>query len=129
MTLILTHYFSVAIRISFSSSTYYSKVATLEDPIGKVVIETQLVYNESLVQNFTTIDYNLYRTDGRYFSVDKKGVVTLEKWLPYRRLYIFQISLLYAVTLVDNTTQSRFLTADARVQAIGMNRLCRLVVV
>ena len=129
MTLILTHYFSVAIRISFSSSTYYSKVATLEDPIGKVVIETQLVYNESLVQNFTTTDYNLYRTDGRYFSVDNKGVVTLEKLLPYRRTYIFQVTLLYTVTLIDNTTQSRFLTADARVQAIGMNRLCCLVVV
>ena len=119
MVLILIH-FSVAIDISFSSSTYYSKVAILEDPIGKVVVETELVYNKSLVQNFTTIDYNLYRTDGRYFSVDNNGVVTLKTMLPYRRLYIFQITLLYTVALVDNTTQSRFLTADARVQAIGM---------
>ena len=123
MTLILTHYFPVAIHISFSSSTYYSKVTTLEDPIGKVVIETRLVYKKSLVQNFTTPDYNLYRIDGRYFSVDNKGIVTLNKRLPYRRLYIFQISLLYTVTLVDNTTQSGYLTANARVQAIGMNRL------
>ena len=129
MTLILTHYFSLAIRISFSSSTYYSKVATLEDPIGKVVIETQLVYNESLVQNFTTTVYNLYQKDARYFSVDNKGIVTLKKWLPYRRLYIFQISLLYLVTLVDNTTRSGFLTAEVQVQAIGMNKLCHLVVV
>ena len=109
-----------AIDISFSSTTYYGKVATLEDQIGKVVIETQLVYNESLVQNFTTKDYSLYRTDRTYFSVDKNGIVTLAKQLPYRRTYIFQISLLCKITLVDNTTDTKFLTANARVQAIGM---------
>ena len=98
-------------------------MATLEDPLGKVVIETQLVYNESLVQNFTTKDYSLYRTDGRYFSVDKNGIVTLAIQLPYRRTYIFQISLLYKITLLDNTTQTNFLTTNARVQGIGMN-LC-----
>ena len=119
MTLILIH-FSVAIDISFSSSTYYSKVATLEDRIGKVVVETELVYNKSLVQNFTTKDYNLYQTDSRYFNVDNNGIVTLRTMLPYRRLCIFQITLLYTVALVDNTTQSRFLTAEVRVQAIGM---------
>ena len=80
--------FSVAIDILFSSSTYYSKVVTLEDPIGKVVVETELVYNKSLVQNFTTKDYNLYRSDGRYFSVDNNGVVTLRTMLPYRKLHL-----------------------------------------
>ena len=109
-----------AIDISFSSTTYYGKVATLEDKIGKVVIETQLVYNESLVQNFTTKDYSMYRTDRRYFSVDKNGTVTWTGALPYRRTYVFQISLLYKITLVDNTTQTSFLTTNARVQAIGM---------
>ena len=99
-------------------------MATLEDPLGKVVVETELVYNKNLVQNFTTKDYNLYRSDGRYFSVDNNGIVTLKTLLPYRRLYIFQITLLYTVALVDNTTQSRFLTADARVQAIGMIVFC-----
>ena len=79
-----------AIDISFSSTIYYGKVATLEDQIGKVVIETQLVYNESLVQNFTTKYYCLYRTDRTYFSVNKNGIVTWTKPLPDRRTYIFQ---------------------------------------
>ena len=97
-------------------------MSTLEDPVGKVVIETQLVYNESLVLNFTTKDYSLYRTDGTYFSVDKNGIITLKRELRYRRTYIFQVSLLYTVTLIDNTTESRFLTANCRVQGIGMNK-------
>ena len=109
-----------AIDISFSNTTYYGKVATLEDQIGKVVIETQLVYNESLVQNFTTKDYSLYQPDRKYFSVDKNGIVTWTKPLPARRTYTFQISLLYTITLVDDTTDSKFLTTVAQVQAIGM---------
>ena len=122
MPLIDLNDFCAAIDISFSRSTYYGKVATLEDQIGKVVIETQLVYNESLVQNFTTKDYSLYRTDGTYFSVDKNGIITLKKALSYQRTYIFQVSLLYTVILIDNTTESRFLTANCQVQGIGMNK-------
>ena len=95
-------------------------MATLEDLIGKVVVETKLLYNESLMNNFTTRDYSLYRLDGtRYFNVDKNGIVTLKRFLPYRRLYIFQVSLLYTASLIDNTTKSGFLTADVRVQAVG----------
>jgi len=97
-------------------------VATLEDPIGKVIVETKLVYNESLVKSFTTKDYSLYRSDGRYFNVDKNGIVTLKRFLPNRRLYNFQISLLYTVSLVDKTTTSGFLTADVRIQAVGMTK-------
>ena len=97
-------------------------MATLEDPIGKVVTTTQLQYNRNLVKNFTTKDYNLYRTDGRYFSVDKNGIITLKAALPYRRVYLFQVTLLYTVLLTDNTTESAFLTANVRVQAIGMTR-------
>ena len=98
-------------------------MATLEDPIGKVVLETKLVYDESLMTNFTTRDYSLYRSDGtRYFNVDKNGIVTLKRFLPNRRLYNFQISLLYTVSLVDKTTTSGFLTADVRIQAVGMTK-------
>ena len=72
-----------------------------------------------MVVTFTTKDYNLYRSDARYFSIDDNGTVTLKTMLPYRRLYIFQISLLYTVTLETNETNSGFLTSDVRVQAIG----------
>ena len=95
-------------------------MATLEDPVGKVIVESELVYNDSKVKEFITKDYNLYRSDGNYFAVDKKGVITLKTPLCYRRLYIFQLSMLYTVTLLDNTTTSGFLTADIQVQAIGM---------
>ena len=68
---------------------------------------------------FNTKDYSLYRSDSRYFSIDKNGTVRLKAALPYRRLYIFQISMLYTVTLEANQTTSGFLTADVRVQVIG----------
>ena len=68
---------------------------------------------------FNTTDYSLYRSDARYFSVDKNGTVRLKAALPYRRLYIFQISMLYTVTLEADETTSGYLTADVRVQAIG----------
>ena len=112
-------FFSTAFDISFSSSTYYSQVATLEDPIGKVIVKPELVYDKSSGVIFNTTDYSLYRSDSRYFSVDKNGIVRLKAALPYRRLYIFQISMLYTVTLEADEATSGFLTADVRVQAIG----------
>ena len=81
------------------------------------------MYNETGVVTFTTKDYSLYRSDARYFSVDKNGTVTLKTMLPYRRLYIFQLSMLYTVTLETNKTSSGFLTSDVRVQAIGKIRI------
>ena len=94
-------------------------MATLEDPIGKVIVKPELIYNETGLVAFNTKDYSLYRSDSRYFSVDKNGTVTLKTMLPYRRLYIFQLSMLYTVALEMNETNSGFLTSDVRVQAIG----------
>jgi len=98
-------------------------VATLVDPLGKVVIKTGLLYNASEVKNFTLKDFSLYRSDGSYFSIDKNGTITLKKNLPYRRLYSFQISMLYTVSLVGNSLPvTGFLTAETRIQAIGMTK-------
>ena len=80
------------------------------------------MYNQSLVKNFTTKDYNLYQTDAKYFSVDNAGIIRLNAILPYREIYRFAITLLYTVTLTDDTTESGFLTAYVRVQALGMIR-------
>ena len=95
-------------------------MATLEDPIGRVIVESDLVYNESRVKQFSTKDYSLYGSDGNYFAVDKKGIITLKTLLPYRRLYVFQISMLYTITLLDNTQTSGFFSSDVQVQAVGM---------
>ena len=112
--------FSTAFDISFSSSTYYSQVATLEDPIGKVIVKPELVYDKSSGVIFNTTDYSLYRSDSRYFNIDKNGTVTLKTALPYRRVYNFQISLLYTVSTSEmNGTTSGFLTSNVQVQAIG----------
>ena len=80
---------------------------------------------------FTTKDYSLYRSDARYFNIDDNGAVTLKTILPYWRLYIFQISLLYTVTLETNETNSGFLTSDVQVQAVGKikNSIHRISVV
>ena len=112
--------FSTAFDISFSSSTYYSQVSTLEDPIGNVIVKTELVYNKSLGVIFNTRDYSLYRSDSRYFNIDKNGTVTLKAALPYQRVYKFQISLLYTVTTSEmNGTMSGFLTSNVQVQVTG----------
>ena len=80
------------------------------------------MYNENLIKNFTTKDYNLYQTDGEYFSVDGKGIIRLKATLPNRRVYVFQVTLLYTVTLTDNTTESAFLTANVQVKVIGTTK-------
>lgn len=96
-------------------------MATLEDPVGKVVIESSLVYNKSLVEKFVVKDYNLYRSDGSYFTVDSNGTIKLRSELPYRRTYSFVLSMLYTVSLVSsNVTTSGYLSTNIRVQAIGM---------
>ena len=123
---ILAYIFAAAqtFSIAFSKSTYHGTVSTLEDPIGAIVINTELLYNRNLVKSFTVKDYNLYRTDGSYFAVNKNGIVTLKKVLPYRRVYNFQISMLYTVFLKNSRLpRSGFLTANARVQGIGMAKL------
>ena len=94
-------------------------MATLEDPIGKVIVKPELIYDDTGLVAFNTKDYSLHRSDAKYFSVDKDGTVTLKTMLPYRRLYIFQISMLYTVTLETNATRYGFLNSDIRVQAIG----------
>jgi len=98
-------------------------VATPVDPLGKVVIKAELLYNSSEVKNFVAKDFSLYRASGSYFSIDKNGTITLKKNLPYRGLYSFQISILYTVSLVDDPTPlTGFLTAEAQIQGIGMTK-------
>jgi len=120
LCVILFHYCS-AFEASFSQSTYYGKVFTLEDTVGKVLVKTEVLYNESIITSFVTKHYNLYRSDSTYFTIDNNGTVTLTKNLPSRRQYSFQISFLYTVALKSGGTRSGFLTADCRVQGIGTN--------
>jgi len=98
-------------------------VAILEDTLGKIVIKAELLYNSSEVKNFVLKDFGLYRSDSSYFSIDNNGTITLKKKLPYNRLYSFQISTLYTVSLVgDAIPVTGFLTAEAQIRAIGMTK-------
>ncbi|XP_065905663.1 uncharacterized protein [Dysidea avara] len=109
---------ATAFEVSFSQSTYYGEVFTLEDTVGKILFKAELLYN-SIITSFITKQYSLYRTDSLYFAIDNNGTVSLHKNLPSRRLYSFQISLLYTVALKTGDTRSGFLTVDCRVQGIG----------
>ena len=75
------------------------------------------------MKNFVTKDFSLYRSDGTYFSIDKNGTITLKRKLRNRRLYSFQISMLYTVSLPSNNTVTGFLTAEARIQGIGITKI------
>ena len=124
MALSYLAYFSVVFRVTFSRRTYPGKVSTGEDPIGKIVIQTELVYNKSAVAKFIAKDYSMYRSDSSYFNIDDSGTITLKKTLPSRRTYNFQISLFFTATLVNNKSSHGFLYSYAQIKAIGMMVCC-----
>ena len=97
----------------------------LEDPIGKVIVKSDIVHNEGQVKQFTIKDYSLYGSDGKYFAVDKKGIITLKTsiplhYYPHENLYNFQLSMFYTVILLNNTKTSGFFISSVKVKAIGM---------
>ena len=87
---------------------------------GDVLFEVGLVYNESVVDNITSIKYTLGRIMKDIVSIDSEtGIVTLKKRITAVGIREEVFSVFVIATTYEGETTREFIEATVRIRTVG----------
>lgn len=104
----------------FSNLTYNAIVSQRNNMAGDVLFEVGLVYNESVVDNITSIKYTLGRIMKDIVSIDSEtGIVTLKKRITAVGIREEVFSVFVIATTYEGETTREFIEATIHIRTVG----------